>query len=336
VAWEAMLFRRTRLVAFKNCLDLIDAYAEIAPLWERALLATFAGLGPPLGHWLGGNTRALWQQADSIVGDLFATSGMTPNEIARALRQYVMLKRNEKNQLSLEKAQEVIYDQPFYPLVTHFTLAFQPSAAARLRFVRRVVESVTSSEAVVADLGCGSGAILCEVLKLKPSWRGFGLDISEAAINYAKRLATHKNVADRVELQTGSITELPYCDNSLDLVIASEVVEHLPRPARVFSELSRVLAPGGRLLVTMPVASHSPAHMHTLNNAEELWAHCERAGLAVISVETKWHVSYGDDRKHIFAVAGAKKVAETAADPALYSLPLPHMSSAASSGIISS
>ncbi|MGH9905861.1 MAG: class I SAM-dependent methyltransferase [Pyrinomonadaceae bacterium] len=336
MAWEVRLFRRTRLGAFKNCLALIDAYSEFAPLWERVLLAAFAGLGPPLGHWFGGNTRTLWPQADSIVGDVLAASGMTPNEIAKALRQYVKLKRNENHELPFEKAQETIYDQPFYPLVTHFTLAFQPSAAARLRFVRRIVESIPSSEAIVADLGCGSGAILCEVLKLKTSWRGYGLDISEVAIDYARRLANHKNVAARVDLQTGSLSDLPYRNNSLDVVIASEVVEHLPNPARAFAEFSRVLAPGGMLIVTMPVESYSPAHMHALNNAEEFCALCEQAGLAAISVVSKWHVSYGDDRKHIFAVARRKHVTQSLAESAVYSLSLPQMSSAASSGMVSS
>ncbi len=336
MAWEVDLFKRTRLAAYKNCLELIEAYSHFAPLWERILLATFAGIGPPLGRCLGGNTKTLWQQAEAIVGDVLATSGMTPHEIAKALRRYVTVKRNAEQHLSFEKARETIYDQSFYPLVTHFTLALQPSAAARLRFVRRTVESISSLDGTVADLGCGSGAVLCEALKLKPMWRGYGLDISEAAIDYARRLAVHKDVAPRVQFQTGSLTDLPYANNSLDVVIASEVVEHLPRPERVFAELSRVLAPGGRLLVTMPVESRTPAHMHALNSAEELCGLFDQAELTVSSIQTKWHVSFGDDRKHIFAVAEARRGRETAPGAAAYSLPLPHMSSAASSGIVSS
>ena len=93
---------------------------------------------------------------------------MSPHRVAQSLRQYVRLKREEDHKLPFETARESIYDQPFYPLVTHFTLAFQPSAVARLRFVRRIVESITSSDAIVADLGCGSGAI-CS-LKVQPGW----------------------------------------------------------------------------------------------------------------------------------------------------------------------
>jgi hypothetical protein len=106
VTWEVELFKKTRLGAYKNCLDLIDAYARFAPLWERVLLATFAGLGPPLGRWFGGNTKTLWEQADVMVADVLAASGMTPHEIARALRHYVRLKRREDHPLSFEKARE--------------------------------------------------------------------------------------------------------------------------------------------------------------------------------------------------------------------------------------
>ena len=338
LAWETALLKKTHHSVYKNCLDLIDAYSDFAPWWERVLLAIYAGIGPPLARCFGSNTRNLWQHADAIVGDLLAVSGMSPNKVAESLRQYVRLKREEDHNLSFEKARESIYDQPFYPLVTHFTLAFQPSAVARLRFVRRLVESVAASELVVADLGCGSGAMLCEVLRAQPGWTGYGLDISEASINYARRLAAHKGVAERLQFQTGCLLNLPFASDSLDVVIASEVVEHLPHPERVFDEISRVLAPGGLLLVTVPAESHTPAHMHALNSAEDLCGLIERAGLVVSSIQTKWHVSYGDDRKHIFAVAEAKREVESIAEAPVYSLSVsvPHISSAASSGIVSS
>ncbi|MCM3870883.1 MAG: class I SAM-dependent methyltransferase [Pyrinomonadaceae bacterium] len=336
MAWETALLRKTRHGGYKNCLDLIDAYADFAPWWERALLAFYAGVGPPLARCFGSKTKDLWRHADEVVGDLLAVSGMSPHQVAESLRKYVRLKRGENHSLPFETARESIYDQPFYPLVTHFTLAFQPSAVARLRFVRRIVESIASSHAAVADLGCGSGAMLCEVLRVQPGWTGYGLDISEAAINYARRLAAHKDVAARVRFQTGCLLNLPFASNSLDVVIASEVVEHLPNPERVFAELSRVLAPGGLLLVTVPVESHTPAHMHALNSAEDLCALLERAGLAVSSIKTKWHVSYGDDRKHVFAVAEANREVEFRAQAPVYSLSVPHINSAASSGIVSS
>ena len=51
------------------------------------------------------------ESMDAIVGDLLATSGMSPNEVAKSLRQYVRLKLEDHN-LPYEKARERIYDRP--------------------------------------------------------------------------------------------------------------------------------------------------------------------------------------------------------------------------------
>lgn len=45
---------------------------------------------------------------------------------------------------------------------------------------------------------------------------------------------------------------LPFADESLDTVLATEVLEHLTEPARSLAEMARVLRPGGRLLLTVP------------------------------------------------------------------------------------
>ncbi len=49
------------------------------------------------------------------------------------------------------------------------------------------------------------------------------------------------------------ITEIPVADESFDVVICSEVLEHTLEPIKVIAELSRVLRPGGKLLVTAPL-----------------------------------------------------------------------------------
>ncbi len=85
MTWEVKLFARTRLGAYQNCLDLIDAYSDFAPWWERVLLAFYAGVGSPLARCLGSNTRNLWKHSDAVVRDLLAVSGMSPNEIAKGL-----------------------------------------------------------------------------------------------------------------------------------------------------------------------------------------------------------------------------------------------------------
>ena len=53
----------------------------------------------------------------------------------------------------------------------------------------------------------------------------------------------------------GEITELPFDRAAFDLVAAFDVIEHVENDARVFEELNRVLAPGGRLIFSVPLYS---------------------------------------------------------------------------------
>jgi len=62
-------------------------------------------------------------------------------------------------------------------------------------------------------------------------------------------LGKHLNIA---RLVAASLNSLPFADGSFDLVTCNMVAEHLPEPVMTFRELSRVLAPGGALLVHTP------------------------------------------------------------------------------------
>jgi SAM-dependent methyltransferase len=89
----------------------------------------------------------------------------------------------------------------------------------------------------VLDVGCGSSRII-------GSGRMVGLDIVLAKLRFARRYGN--------PLVHGSIFELPFKDSAFDCVICSEVIEHVAADERVFSELERVLEPGGRLILGTP------------------------------------------------------------------------------------
>ena len=321
MAFEDRLFSRTRFGKYQHCLELIGAYARLAPLWERICLTVFAGAGPALAKLFGVDTAENWARADRVIADVLAVTKSSPAEVARHLRRYVKLKREGGDALPLDEARTAIYDQPFYPVVTHVTYALQPSATARLNFVREVVRDACARRGSVADLGCGSGVILSEILVMKPEWTGHGLDISTPAVAYARRLAAHKGVQGRANFRRGCVTRLPYADESLNLVVASEVVEHMPEPERVAREIARVLKPGGQLILTMPVESRTPAHAHTLRGAGELRELLWGAGLSVRRLEPRWHLGFGDDRRHIFALAEAPRRRDYVEPDALRNFP---------------
>ena len=101
-------------------------------------------------------------------------------------------------------------------------------------------------EVVVADVGCSRGHIK-RFIGAIPDTRWLGLDwcIDEAALRECGYDEMHQCDFD---------ASLPLADNSVDIVVFSHVIEHLPRPDFTMGELSRILRPGGLLLAGSPVA----------------------------------------------------------------------------------
>jgi SAM-dependent methyltransferase len=109
----------------------------------------------------------------------------------------------------------------------------------------------------VLDLGCGRGAVLLAAAKLVPRGRAVGVDIwrpdqTGNAMQATLANAEAEGVADRVELHTRDMTELPFSGASFDVVVSSLAIHNLPgNTARLsaIDEAVRVLRPGGRIIV---------------------------------------------------------------------------------------
>jgi len=102
------------------------------------------------------------------------------------------------------------------------------------------------------DLGCGAGDFTAAMARAGAD--AIGADVAEAALERAR--SRHPAVEFRLVPFDGP---LPFDDGSFDLVWSSEVIEHVADTARWLSEVRRVLAPGGRLLLTTP--SHGRARV---------------------------------------------------------------------------
>lgn len=98
--------------------------------------------------------------------------------------------------------------------------------------VRLALSLVPKNIRSVLDVGCGDG-YLCSILKEKIEAVS-GIDISETRIKRAKKRF------NGIDFRAGDATALPYKDNSFDLVIDVEVLEHVPNLNKSVKEMTRV------------------------------------------------------------------------------------------------
>jgi arsenite methyltransferase len=102
----------------------------------------------------------------------------------------------------------------------------------------------------VLDLGSGAGTdSLIAAQMVGPEGRVTGIDMTPAILAKA-RAAAEAMDAKNVEFIETEAERLPFADESFDVVISNGVIDLIPDKDAVFSELNRVLVPGGRLQIS--------------------------------------------------------------------------------------
>jgi arsenite methyltransferase len=102
---------------------------------------------------------------------------------------------------------------------------------------------------VVLDVGSGAGSdSLVAAQMVGPEGRVTGVDMTPEMLAKAKAAAVEMN-ATNVEFVAGEAEGLPFEDESFDVVISNGVIDLIPDKDAVFSEIQRVLRPGGRVQI---------------------------------------------------------------------------------------
>lgn len=125
----------------------------------------------------------------------------------------------------------------------------------------------------VLDAGCGAG-YGCRLLVEAGASSVLGIDIDRRSIRYAERHYHHPAIT----FQVGDCDALSLPRHSIDLVVASNMLEHLNHPERFIAAVAEGLAPAGRALIAVPPilsdydrAQHGGIHYHRSNLAVDEW-----------------------------------------------------------------
>lgn len=121
-----------------------------------------------------------------------------------------------------------------------------PAFSKRAEFIFEEIEKERPKK--VLDIGCGRGFYVnalasCEFIK-----EIIGIDKNERYLEVARK----NKIDKRVKIMKGSVYAIPFKDNFFDLVICSEVLEHLKNESMALNEIKRVMKRNGELIITVP------------------------------------------------------------------------------------
>jgi SAM-dependent methyltransferase len=114
----------------------------------------------------------------------------------------------------------------------------------KLRYLLADLHSVRGK---VVDVGCGAGSVAKAVKRERPDLEVFACDLSRST------LATASASPEGVDFRLATAERLPFDDNEFDFVWIFDVLEHIGDPDRVLREVARVLRPGGRFHIVLPL-----------------------------------------------------------------------------------
>lgn len=100
----------------------------------------------------------------------------------------------------------------------------------------------------VVDVGCGIGGSSRHIAR-KYDCRAQGITLSPYQASRGNELAREQGLEERCEFQVADALQMPFSDNSFDLVWSLESGEHMPDKAQFVRELFRVCQPGGRIII---------------------------------------------------------------------------------------
>lgn len=178
----------------------------------------------------------------------------------------------------------------------------------------------TGGTVKVADLGCGDGALLIHTALVNQGTDRItytGYDLSTAFVEFGNFAATAKGVEQRMQFKALNIETDPLAEGEYDVIVSSEVLEHLTNPGETLAKIYQALKPGGVVLISTPNSQNLAKYpLHPLKKlfqrgnqveiSKKLAKHEQTYVLA--EEEQHLHVFYHRELKQLLEEAGFNRV----------------------------
>lgn len=112
-----------------------------------------------------------------------------------------------------------------------------------------VLNLIPNSPKKILDVGCASGWFISEIAKIFPNAKCYGVDIYDRAILFGKKAYPH------IQFAVADAHSLPFKNESFDLVVCTEVLEHVDNPKDALLEIKRVLKKEGVAIIELDSGS---------------------------------------------------------------------------------
>ena len=146
---------------------------------------------------------------------------------------------SDKQAARLEFTHEPMDDYYRHPLI---------GIPSRIR-IKKIFEELGNLHGKkLLDVGCEAGYITIQLAQ--KGTQVTAIDLIEEPIKQLRRFLKGRPL--KINLRVADATNLPFANNSFDIILATEVIEHITHLDRFVTGAARVLKPGGRLLITFP------------------------------------------------------------------------------------